>query len=280
MIGLRRPIRYRLPRPVVKDVAVLQDFDEGGPRVLVGPLQGVLEVLDLHVDAPGDERRLRPQGDLNGTQRIIERSEGGGLGHLPELRRRRVLPFRQAVDPVVEEENLNIDVPAQGMDQVVSADAQPVPVSGDHPDVQLRPADLEAGGNGRGTAVNRVKPIGVHVVGEAAGAADSGDKDQLRPINRQLGQHLLHLGQDRVGPAARAPPDLLVRHEILSRQFRRWDRDLTHRYASTSSCIRSMSSPTLKGCPWILFIPMASTRYSARMIFKSWPMFNSGTRTL
>lgn len=44
--------------------------------------------------------------------------------------------------------------------------------------------------------------------------------------------------------------------------------------------IRSTSSETRNGCPWTLLMPMASTRNSERMIFRSCPKLSSATHIL
>jgi hypothetical protein len=51
---------------------------------------------------------------------------------------------------------------------VVAADREGVAVAGDHPDVEVGTGDGQAGGDGRGPAVDGVHPVGVHVIGEAA----------------------------------------------------------------------------------------------------------------
>src|SRR4029453_3881605 len=71
------------------------------------------------------------------------------------------------------------------------------------------------GGDRRGPAVDRVHPVGVHVVGEARGAADARDEHDPLPGDPQLGHEPLHAREDRVVPAAGAPADLLVALEVL-----------------------------------------------------------------
>jgi 2-oxoglutarate ferredoxin oxidoreductase subunit alpha len=87
-------------------------------------------------------------------------------------------------------------------------------VAGDEPDVELGVGELDAGGEGGGAAVDRVEPVGVHVIREPRRAADAGDEDRLAALDPEPGQDLLHLRQDRVIPAPRAPAHILVRREI------------------------------------------------------------------
>src|SRR5439155_2007669 len=138
---------------VVENVAVLVDLDEGGPLVPGGPLDRLGEVRRVHVEAPRHEGCFRRDGYAEGVDGLLGGAEGGRLGLLPKLRSRRVLPLRQSVDPVVEQQDLDVQVAAQTMDQMIAPDAQPVAVPGDHPDRQLRSGRLETGGQSGRTPV-------------------------------------------------------------------------------------------------------------------------------
>src|SRR5207245_2110124 len=147
----------------------------------------------------------------------------------------------------------------------------------------------------RRAAVNAVHAVGIHVVGEAARAADAADPHHVFAPDAQLRHDLLHLGQDGVVPAAGAPAHFLIRDEVFFRVLRLVSRGRAHRnYLSTarsgvtfavlpagpvSSSIFAVISTTLKGLPWILLRPTASTRYSARRSLSSWPLLSSGTST-
>src|SRR5581483_2514370 len=78
--------------------------------------------------------------------------------------------------------------------------------------------DGEAGGDRRRAAVDRVHPVGMHVVGEARRAADARDEDDALARDAELGHDALDGGEDRVVAAPRAPADLLVGLEVLRRQ--------------------------------------------------------------
>src|SRR5918995_1454527 len=70
-------------------------------------------------------------------------------------------------------------------------------------------------------ALDRVEAVGVHVVGEAAGAADAGDEDDLLARDAEFRHHLLHVVEDRVVAAARTPAHLLIRREVGLRELAR-----------------------------------------------------------
>ena len=128
-------------------------------------------------------------------------------------------PLVRPVDAIVEQQDLEIDVAAQTVDEVIGADTQPVPVAGDHPHQQIRPAQLQAGRNGRRASVYRVKAVGIHVVRKAAGTANARNKDDIFPRQLQflayLGHDLLNLRQDRVVAAAGTPAHLRLGDEVL-----------------------------------------------------------------
>src|SRR4051812_43495242 len=67
---------------------------------------------------------------------------------------------------------------------------------------------------GGGAPVDGVHPVGVHVVGEAPGAADAGDEDDLLGRDAELGHEALDGSEHRVVAAARAPARLLVGLEV------------------------------------------------------------------
>ena len=121
--------------------------------MLGGALEDLAHVLDVRVHRAGDEGRLGRERHAQRVEGPVERPDGGGLGDLALLRGRGVLPLRQPVDPVVEEQDLEVDVAAQRVDEVVAADGQRVAVAGDDPHRQVRARYCQAGRNGRGAAV-------------------------------------------------------------------------------------------------------------------------------
>ena len=144
---------------VVEDVAVLVDLDERGALVGVGPAEGLHHVLAVHVVGPGHEGGLGAEGQAERVERVVERAERRRLGDLAHLRGRRVLALGQAVDLVVEQQDGDVHVAAQGVDQVVAADRQRVAVAGDDPDVEVRagwwPGRWRWPGPGRGSSASR-----------------------------------------------------------------------------------------------------------------------------
>jgi hypothetical protein len=100
------------------------------------------------------------------------------------------------------------------VDEVVAADGQGVAVAGDDPDRQVGAGHGQAGGDGRGAAVDGVHAVGVEVVREAARAADPGHEHGVLAFDAQGGQELADGGEHGVVAAAGAPADLLVGGEV------------------------------------------------------------------
>src|SRR5436309_15682483 len=130
------------------------------------------------------------------------------------------------------------------MDQVVAADRERVTVTGNYPDREIGPREREPGCDRRRTPVDRVHAVGLHVVGEARGAADPGDEDDPLPRQPELRQELLHRREDRVVPAARTPAHFLVGREVL-----RGELTVAVAFAHNIASIASASSLARSGTP-------------------------------
>jgi hypothetical protein len=103
-----------------------------------------------------------------------------------------------------------IGVAPHRVDEVVAADPIAIAVATDHDNPEIMVAQASAGRDRQGAPVQRVVPIGRHVVGQLAAAADAGDHQHLVRIEVQAGKRLLDAGEDGEVAAARAPGRLLV----------------------------------------------------------------------
>src|ERR1700730_5410152 len=100
-----------------------------------------------------------------------------------------------------------------------------------------------------------METVCVHVIRKAAGASDARDEDRVLARHAQLRHHLLHLSQDRVVAAPRAPAHFLVGDEVLAGQS-----GSHFSQPSSARVMRLVSSLTLNGRPWILLQPTASIK--------------------
>jgi hypothetical protein len=122
---------------------------------------------------------------------MVDRTERRRLRHFPLFRCGRVLALGQPVDLVVEEEDLDVDVPAERVDQVVPTDRKAVAVTGDHPHRELRSGDRDPRGERGSAPVDPVHAVRVHVVREPAAAADPGHEHRLVRLDAELGHERL-----------------------------------------------------------------------------------------
>src|SRR5579864_17488 len=169
----------------------------------------------------GDKGGFRADGQRDGIERAIDGTERRRFRFFVEFGSRGILAFGQPVDAIVEEQDFDADIAAQHMDGVIAADGQSVTVSGGNPYFQIGANGFDSGGYGWRTAMNGVKAEGVHVIREAAGAADSRNDHKVFALDAEFGENRLNRGENGVVPAAGAPADFLVGLKILFRQRRR-----------------------------------------------------------
>src|SRR5262249_50306268 len=86
------------PGAVIKDVAVLQDLDEGGAMMRGSLLESFFQVGLEDVDGAGDEGGFGTDGEGDWIERAIERAVRRGLCFFANFRRRRILALGEAVD--------------------------------------------------------------------------------------------------------------------------------------------------------------------------------------
>src|SRR5580704_649640 len=168
------------------------------------------------------------------------------------------------------------------MNRVIAADGKRIAIAGRNPNFKVRTNCLDASSDRGRAAVNRMKAKRIHVIREAARASDAGNHHEIFTFYPELRKNRLHGGKNRVVSAARAPTNFLVGLKVfLGERCDRWQRGGAHRdFSPRISSIFCSTSACLNGRPCILLRPMASTRYFARSTQSSWPMFNSGTRTV
>ena len=95
---------------------------------------------------------------------MLDRSVRGSLRDGSQFGGRGILPLGHTVNLVVEEHQIDVDVPADGVDEMVTADSQRVTVAAHLPDAEIRIGDLHSGRDRGGAAVDAVEPVGVHIV--------------------------------------------------------------------------------------------------------------------
>ena len=153
-------------------------------------LQGRLDEVDEQGDvirggAPNVRcaRRLGQFAEVEAPLEVPVRS-GGAVHALG--RHRRVLAARHPVDVVVHDDRRDVDIAPRGVDEVVAAYRRAVAVARHHDDLELRPRELDARGEGEGPAVGRMQGVEVEVADGAGGAADPRHDADLVLVQAEL----------------------------------------------------------------------------------------------
>ena len=152
---------------IVEDDAVLQHLRDGHTRMFGGCDEALLREHHLDIHRAGKEGTLGTDDQLTRVKGLLDRAVGRGLGDFTQLRGGGVLALREAVDLVVEEDEIQIDIATNGVDEVVTTDGQRVAVARSHPDREVGIGRLDARSDGGSTAVYGVETKGLHIVDEA-----------------------------------------------------------------------------------------------------------------
>ena len=95
----------------------------------VRALEHLAQMLLLDVDCACDESRVSASATVIGLNGKSTEPAGVDLVTLPTSEVGEYWPLVNPYNPVVEEQNLQIDIAAQRVDQVISADRQSVAVT-------------------------------------------------------------------------------------------------------------------------------------------------------
>ena len=145
---------------------------------------------------------------------MVDRAAWRTLGDMAQRRCGRVLPLGQAIDAVVEQYDVDVNIAPNRVQEMIAANTQPVSITGDDPNTQIGSCRLETGRECRCATVNTVDPIGVDVIWKSTGATDAGNEDRFFGRNAQRWQDLFHLRHDRIVAAAGTPAHLLIAGEV------------------------------------------------------------------
>ena len=141
----------------------------------------------------------------NGVDGVLDVAKRGALGLHALAAGGRGLAGGQPVNLVVHHDVSQVHVAAHGVGEMVAADAEAVAIAAGADDLQLVVAELDAGADGEGAAVQGVHAVGVDEAGQVGGTADAADGHHLVRLQAQFEQRGLQRGQHRKIPAAGAP---------------------------------------------------------------------------
>ena len=130
---------------------------------------------------------------------------GRGVALQPLGRSRRRLHLGQAIDLIVVEEHRHVHVVTDGVDPVGRADAAAIAVTGVDEHVQVLAGHAYALGQRQRAPVDTMEAVGLHVMGEAAGATDPRHEHGLLWSELLVTTQTLYRRQDRVVATSGAP---------------------------------------------------------------------------
>ena len=105
--------------------------------MLGGGHHDVLGVLEEDVDAACEEGAACAEDELGGDEGVLGGAVGGGLGDGAAVGGGGVLALGESVDLVVEQQDVEVDVAAYGVDEVVASDCEAVAVAAYLPDAEF-----------------------------------------------------------------------------------------------------------------------------------------------
>ena len=79
-------------------------------------------MFDIGINGSGNKRCFTANGNGERMKRVVDGTHRGTFGFLSQGRRWSVLTFGEPINAVVEKDNIDIQISANGMHQVVAAD--------------------------------------------------------------------------------------------------------------------------------------------------------------
>ena len=153
---------------VVEDDAVLQYLTHAGSLVLVGCLEDFHSAGRIGGHGACKEVSACSEAQLGGPEGVLHRAVGAALAHETAWTGGAVLTLGKAVDAVVEQYHVEVDVASVGMYEVVAADGQAVAVAAHLPYGELGIGHLASCCYGSRTSVDGIHAIGSHIVRQSA----------------------------------------------------------------------------------------------------------------
>ena len=193
-------------------VCGLQQPLESSINLINQLVDDVVQHLRHPVDALRHERGvLHAERDRQRVERLEHAATGRRVALGADLRGGRRLLLRQAIDLVVVQDHGQVHVVPDRVDPVRGPDRAAVAVASVDEHVQVRARHLDALGERERAAVDAVEPVGLHVVREAARAADPGHEHRALRREVLVAAQPLDRREDRVVAASAAP----ARHAAL-----------------------------------------------------------------
>ena len=236
-------IRDSSMSPISKDHAVLKNFHNSSTLMTHTSLDNFCTQIDIHIQRTSEKFPLRTDYQLSRVKRGLNCSVRRSFSFRTQFRGWRILSFRQPVNLIIEHQSGNINITANSMNKMVTTNSQSVTVTGNLKNIQFRIGTLSSGCNSSSPAMNRMKTISIHVIGETGRTSNSGNYCPRLFRVPQFSHGLLYGVNDTMVTATRTPTNLLVALKIFRCIL------FCHDYFPNNSVIFSFSSTTVKGNP-------------------------------
>ena len=201
-------------RSVIENHTVNETFNNRRTFVLLRGYKAIDRRRHIDIERAGKERTTCAEHQLCRNKRTLYRSERRGFGDKSFRAGRRILTFGQTVDAVIEETDIEIDVSAYLVDEMVSSDSEAVAVAGHLPNGQFGMACLHAGSDRTATTLNGIETVGIEIVRHSAGTTNTGDDCHLVGRDSYLRHGFLKRHADSVVAATRAETYILIGFEL------------------------------------------------------------------
>jgi hypothetical protein len=153
-----------------------------------GPGDELGQVVGLAGEAAGHEAGAQGHGHGQRPEGGGDDALGLGLGDVSGLGGGAGLALGEAVNLVVVHDEGEVNVAADGGEEVVAALAIGAAVAALHDHGEPGVGEFRSRGHGQGPAVDAVEAVRVRVARDAAGAPDPGDEADVMLGDSQLGQ--------------------------------------------------------------------------------------------
>ncbi len=105
--------------------------------MLVAAHEHCLQMFGVAIHCAGDKGGIRAHCQSKRVKRMVNAAKRCGLCYFIFFRCGGILPLRQSVDLVIEQEQVHVKIPAQQVNGVVTADAQSITITRYDPNAQL-----------------------------------------------------------------------------------------------------------------------------------------------
>ena len=153
----------------------------------------------------GKETSTSTETQFCRTERVFYRTVWRWLADKSTCWSRRILPLRQSVNTVVQQDDINIHITANGMNEMVTSNGQSVSITWNLPDGKSRIHHFGTCSNGCGASGNGMHAIGIHIVRQTRRTTDTWDNGYFVRRYSQFGQCLMKGIQKCMVAASRTP---------------------------------------------------------------------------